>query len=229
MSLGLFARYGLTRAASGPPPSGFATDFGEYTAGSPPGDWTASGSFVTLNIVSEAGSVSGQHLNVSQAGNGTRIITWDDVTPTDEDVEILALIRYAASASNRTHGVHARGDASSVTGYAMGTETSTNELGQLYRITSATTTGLTQVGGTFTKIPDNAWAWWRFRVEGTTLSAKSWADGDSEPGSWQASETDANITAAGTVGLLARRTSGTTTFDCAYFAVAFAGDTAPGP
>jgi hypothetical protein len=43
--------------------------------------------------------------------------------------------------------------------------------------------------------------WMRFRVQGTTLSIKVWADGTSEPSSWGYTTTDTSVSAAGSVGL----------------------------
>ncbi|MFG2683169.1 poly-gamma-glutamate hydrolase family protein [Streptomyces sp. NPDC048392] len=43
--------------------------------------------------------------------------------------------------------------------------------------------------------------WIRFQVTGSTLRAKAWQDGTSEPGSWQLETTDTDLTAAGSVGM----------------------------
>lgn len=232
MSLALLARYGLTRQAGGGGGSTFFTDFGEYTPGSPPGDWTGTFEFgATLNIVSEAGTPSGKHLDLAFGSNATQLVVWDTAASAEADFEILAMMRYQNSGSTRVYGIFGRGDAGSVTAYVMGSGTSTAEQGQIYRaVGSNASSGLTEIGSTFGDLPDVTWGWWRFRVVGTTLYAKAWADGDSEPGSWMGEETDANISGAGSVGIALRdNTSTAFTFQCAYFAVAFGGGTAPGP
>jgi phage replication-related protein YjqB (UPF0714/DUF867 family) len=54
------------------------------------------------------------------------------------------------------------------------------------------TTGLTHAAGRRFRI--------RFQVTGSTLRAKAWQDGTSEPGAWQLETTDTGLTAAGAVG-----------------------------
>jgi hypothetical protein len=50
-----------------------------------------------------------------------------------------------------------------------------------------------------TLVPE-AWYWFRFRVVGTTLEGKVWADGSGEPSSWQVTATDSDF-ASGGVGV----------------------------
>lgn len=49
----------------------------------------------------------------------------------------------------------------------------------------------------------NTFYWMRFRAVGTSLRAKIWADGSSEPSSWTISGTDSSISAAGRYGIVA--------------------------
>lgn len=58
--------------------------------------------------------------------------------------------------------------------------------------------GVTYVAG--------SWYWMRFRIVGTTFSAKFWADGSGEPNTWTMTATDASIAAAGRYGLAATPT-----------------------
>jgi hypothetical protein len=50
--------------------------------------------------------------------------------------------------------------------------------------------------------------WIRFRVQGTTLQAKIWLDGTSEPAAWTVTGTDASL-GSGACGLRAATTSNT--------------------
>jgi hypothetical protein len=69
----------------------------------------------------------------------------------------------------------------------------------------------------------NVWYYVRFRVNGTTLSAKFWRDGDNEPSSWTLTVTDSSITGVGWVGLGNQDSNGTR--DCDLFSVGTNGDT----
>ena len=46
-------------------------------------------------------------------------------------------------------------------------------------------------------------AWWnvRLQAEGTTIRARAWADGDTEPGTWQVTGTDDDYSVAGGIGI----------------------------
>ena len=49
--------------------------------------------------------------------------------------------------------------------------------------------------------PGTAKQWFRFRVQGSTLYFKVWADGTTEPVNWTGQTTDTNVTSPGLVGL----------------------------
>lgn len=72
-----------------------------------------------------------------------------------------------------------------------------------------------KAGGSFTLLANGAvpftfatstFYWFRFRVKGIDLYARSWQDGQPEPTLWQASATDSSI-ASGGVGLFANATT----------------------
>lgn len=63
------------------------------------------------------------------------------------------------------------------------------------------------------------------RANGTTLQTKIWADGDSEPGSWQINTTDPNVTGVGWVGLC--QNSNVNQLRVHAFGVGTNGDAAP--
>lgn len=54
-----------------------------------------------------------------------------------------------------------------------------------------------------TTIGANEWWWVRARIDGTTLSAKAWAQGSAEPPTWQITATDSDITTGGRAGVRA--------------------------
>jgi hypothetical protein len=69
-----------------------------------------------------------------------------------------------------------------------------------------------------------AGAWYNliFRVEGTSLRAKVWMDGEQVPTEWQFDETDSDITGAGQTGIRAILTTGNTNGTVVYSYDAFA-------
>src|SRR5205085_3303788 len=71
-----------------------------------------------------------------------------------------------------------------------------------------------------------AWYWSRFRVNGTSVQLRQWADGDAEPGAWDTTTTDAAI-ASGFPALTMQATS--EVFEVAFYGVGTVSDPAPGP
>jgi len=80
-----------------------------------------------------------------------------------------------------------------------------NQTGYLYKTVGATTTQL----GTFTA-PNAGDRWLRFRVQGSSVSVRVWADGTAEPTGWTKSVTDTDVTGPGKVRLQWSRGSTTT-------------------
>jgi hypothetical protein len=62
----------------------------------------------------------------------------------------------------------------------------------------ATPIGTSAIVGTYTT---NDWWYLRFQVEGTSLRARAWKAGTTEPTTWQATATDSSLTAAGNVSI----------------------------
>jgi len=90
-------------------------------------------------------------------------------------------------------------------GYIVELEINNNQF-TLRRTVSGTATTLQTVSKTFSA---GTAVWVRLQAIGTAVKAKIWNDGSSEPGSWDAEQTDSNVTAAGYVVLSAL--PGTTT------------------
>jgi RHS repeat-associated protein len=60
----------------------------------------------------------------------------------------------------------------------------------------------TNIGSVHVKYtPGTAKHWFRFRVQGSTLFYKAWADGTTEPANWTGQTTDTNVAGPGLVGL----------------------------
>lgn len=161
--------------------------------------------------------------NTSSAARSGASYDAVDSDSTRADADILVKIRTASVASFQTHcGVFARasGSAGAETAYAAFI------YGPALRIIkynggTATTISTTSSLG----LVADTWYWLRLRVNGTTQQARIWLDGDSEPGTWDATGTDSAITAAGWCGFFAFYASSTNQ-DWADFAVATNGDTA---
>lgn len=58
----------------------------------------------------------------------------------------------------------------------------------------------TQLATKTVTLNGSTWYWMRYRVQGTNLYAKQWADGSSEPSAWDITASDSAITSAGNVG-----------------------------
>jgi hypothetical protein len=70
----------------------------------------------------------------------------------------------------------------------------------------------------------NTYYWIRFRLDGTSLKGRIWADGGAEPGTWTLEATDSAIQGAGWLGAFANNT-GNSDFD--FLSYATGGLTAP--
>lgn len=134
------------------------------------------------------------------------------------DVDVLLKVsgspRFGAAAFSNTGPIAVAARASSIgsTGrpancYYVATNGSTSNTHNrnlaLWKVVSGTQT---QVGSTVSSVITAAdpydfhkWIYLRFQCVGTTIRAKLWRDGDTEPGSWSISATDSSITAAGDV------------------------------
>jgi hypothetical protein len=121
-----------------------------------------------------------------------------------DDFEILAKVRFSAQyayTSARTFGVFGRGSGTTTevayTAALLDAGGDGLDTGYIDRW-NASFTSLISAGAYFS-LTANTWYWIKFRVEGSALKFKIWADGANEPG-W-ASGTDSTITAAGWIGL----------------------------
>lgn len=166
--------------------------------------------------------VNTDQLQATSASSHNEALVWDDIDADGDrdDFEVLCQI-YVDSTSTTQRWIGGRISTSggSRTGYAVRVRSNSIDT---YRFNGSTYTAITN--GTFS-VTSGTWCWVRFRVNGSTIQARAWADGDSEPGTWQCSATDTTYTTAGHVGVV--KGANTNTQLWRYFGVGTNGDTAP--
>jgi hypothetical protein len=144
-----------------------------------------------------------------------------------DDVEVLAKVRFNTQATaTNTVGVFLRGSGTSgaenliaVTLRDAGNDGS--DFQPIVYDFSSGSAGL--VGSSGGSNVAATWYWIRARANGTSLKARVWLDGTSEPTTWDVDDTTA-VAGVGWVGLYAFDTA-TDTYDLGYFAAATGGDT----
>lgn len=126
----------------------------------------------------------------SPSDNEFRFMSIDDAaTPTD--VEVLALVRDDGTKSSYNSTVFLRGSDDGNSGNAYGAGFVSGTIFRLYRVHSNTTSTIKDYS--FSQDLNTEY-WIRFQAIGTSLKAKVWAYGTTEPASWSIEETDANLT-----------------------------------
>lgn len=211
----------------------YSTGFYEYTLNQFPSGWTKQ--WVTTGFdpkIFESGEYSGdRYLGVVSTSAVRNLATWD--TPSavgNADVEILVLWKLITTSSSINYNrlrfvLRGAGGAGNESAYMLAIRDNTGSGGG-YRIAKYVS------GGAFTMFGDTATHnfgttnryWTRFRVNGNTLKARTWQDGDAEPGSWGIETTDNDISAAGFCGF---GCAGSSLTSAVYkVAIAFNGETA---
>jgi hypothetical protein len=176
---------------------------GSWTTASSGSTWSASLGTPTLSIASNEGHAT----NVSaQAAMRLGSIT-------SADAEGLVRVQTNNTSSNRM-GVMLRQTATN-TFYHGRLSANANNL-TIGKVVTGTNTDLFTTAFT-TSIATFYWV--RFRIVGTHLAAKAWADGSGEPGTWTLSGIDSSIAGAGNFGLTINSTSTASTFDFDSFTV----------
>jgi hypothetical protein len=204
--------------------AGLFTNFSEYTTGALPSDWTIrGGSGTNSRTVQEDGAALGgkRYRHTISTAAALSALTWDDIGSV-ADVELLIKFRTITSAGCGNIIV-ARSTADASTAYVMQWLNGTSH--NLRRRVSGT---LTTLGSQNTATSADTWYWMRFRLNANTQKVRWWADGGSEPGTWQIETSDANVTGAGHAGVGGPLVSGEG-FDIDYFSAALDGGTAVGP
>lgn len=176
------------------------------------------------------------------ASSRRRVRVWD--TPGDvADVEILAKLGVTQSDVQWCLAARVSGSGGSEEGFLLKLLGGTGGV-QIQKGVAGTFTTLgTDLTDVEYQMRSARWWWFRFRVNGTTVKAKFWLDGDAEPTTggpdddgYQRKETESDVAGAGKVGLYTQD-SGVNNSDyefadanyCDYFGVGINGAVAPGP
>lgn len=153
------------------------------------------------------GAASGRSTTGSEAVHSLAAVNtsyYDTITAPSADVDLRAdfATNALATGGSQYTGLVARFiDASNIY-YARLTFTTTQAVQVvLQKRVAGTQTDLATVTATELTHAAAAYFTLRFRIIGTALYAKAWAQGTVEPGSWHATATDSALTAAGSVGV----------------------------
>lgn len=174
--------------------------FETQTVGAAPAGWTSR--WAALNpLVQQDGPLKVMQWN--QAANA-RARYSHDAAGNFADGEVLAKMRLSAvPASGSSYAwVSGRisGAATSETAVSAYVGNNGNGLAlALHQYSGGTTTALGEL--LLTGITVTSYFWVRFKFAGVNLFAKIWQDGQSEPGAWSITATNATVVAAGTTGV----------------------------
>jgi len=170
-------------------------------------------------------SVSGS--TITSASSTAEILSLDAVDSDADRESCEILLKYKTSAWNSTHTIGVArgsdsGSSSTLAGYFVALRSTAirtyykNSGGSITQIATATLSALST----------DTYYWVRLRCNGTSIKAKVWADGGSEPGTWDCDATDTSGPGAvdGYAGIYNPNNS-THTWDS--FGVGTNGDTAP--
>ena len=161
----------------------------------------------------------GRILRLDHSSNNIYAISWDDIGEII-DIEVLTKIRWTQQLASVIR-VYIRGSGAvdDESGYFVSIQANLDQV-VLYKHVDGVNT---QIGTYLSKaLSENTWYWIRFRVIGSSLKYRVWADGDSEPVAWDKDETDSDIT-SGWVGLGSHTGDYS---DCDYFSAAMCEGTA---
>lgn len=204
----------------------FFTDFSSDTVGSVPANWTVrSGSAGEHTIDTGQTGFGARYLKIDHDANWhTRFITWDEIGSV-ADIEVVMRASFLVNSDDYTVDIGVR---------ATTNAENTGYFGQ-YKLTSGAGALDTyrNVSGTFTQMgtaPVSAGGagsihWVRMRVVGSDFYMRAWADGASEPATWDVTQAATHITAAGVMGLASIWANATMLID--LVGVGTDGDTAP--
>lgn len=172
-------------------------------------------------------SGGGTHaLRILRTGSQSRFaVSWDNPgTSISGDVEVLAMLQHEhTSNTNNLMGaaLHGAGAASSESAYFTRIATNSASQNIVKYVSGGGTTSI--ASGTVT-VSRNLWYRVRLQRTGTTIRTRIWQDGSGEPGTWDASTTDSDLS-AGWTGIWSALPAGTVW--CAWIGVGTGGDPAP--
>ncbi|MGM0437498.1 MAG: hypothetical protein ACQEQD_04435 [Bacillota bacterium] len=182
----------------------YYTDFSEYTAGSPPDDWTHdhwSTDYQDWDIIGDSGTLGDQYLETENTSTNERdhLFVWDKIDDDNnrDNVEIVAKLRTNKGYRNQNRlYVRASGSENDETAYYA--ELYNNDTFYVRKEVNGSISNLNSISYSFFI---DTWYWMRLRVNGSDIKAKVWEDGETEPESWDIEETDTGITGTGWVGV----------------------------
>lgn len=185
----------------------YYTDFGADATRQKPSGWSEPYGVTSYTVEEAAGTTGGKVLFNSLATNQVQVLRWDTPGPhLDVDLQTAGGV-HRSSKYNEGFGLLARGSADSQTFYTTYLRSSSWEL---LKYVNGTPTVLATTPNPFAK---GTGVQQRFRVEGTTLKAKFWEAGTSEPTQWTLEIVDANPLPAGFAGVFMRRSGTMNAFD----------------
>lgn len=152
-----------------------------------------------------------------ESSNALTFWSWDTI-PLLDDVEALALIRVTAQSDLARIGIAVRGGGSVTAEQAYSFLLTQSSAGLRDTVSIARHLA----GTTILDVDSFSWSlntnyWMRFRARGTSLKARIWAEGSTEPATWLLDTTDDNITVAGRSGIFQFYTG--TVFELGHFEV----------
>ena len=209
----------------------YKTDFSEYTLYSAPSDWYAHyppGGYVwEITDVVDNPLPASDRVMLVDVGNDDYRFIWEDV-PLTTDVEVLALVLTPTEGVNSSPAIVARGSRTWDLGDQQGFWSSVGPNGDVVILNR-------YIPGDFYSnswsvsagIDGESWYWIRMRLEGNTQYLKAWKYGDSEPGSWDGTDTVADLNEAGWVGVYHSTNYWNAYY--AYFSAGIGGSSAPHP
>ena len=211
----------------------YSTDFGEYTAGSLPADWSVRFTTAPWSVVEDVSSISGKALRLAAPATlAVYGVSWSDI---DADAgransEILVRFRSFGVENNLILSPFARGAGGATTGTYFGCSINANSEPDALRAVKRVSGAFTTISAVASpsQIALGAAYWMRTRVNGSSVSVRIWADGSAEPATWQVETTDTAVSADGWVGLAygAMSGSGNSGAKVDWFSVGTNGDSA---
>jgi len=212
----------------------YSDSFSAYTAGTQPTGWSKPwGTTGTIYKETDAtGPTASSVLNFSGGSDELQILTLDSVDgdANRDDVEILTKLQVDTNPGflEETFQISGRvsGSAGSEYGYILGVIADDQHRVKITKVVNGTKTVLALNSAVKDYVADQ-WYMVRFRINGTSLKCKVWAEETSEPSTWLIDITDSSITGVGAVGLGREEEQDTKSYD--YIVVATNGDTAAYP
>lgn len=186
----------------------YYTDFGGYTTGGDPSNWDQED--CDLTVIEDASYTGGKALESDGNFTAGRVEWTDAGTASTQECVVNV------ESPSTTTGCWLRGstvDGTTVGYYAV----AENGIIIGHRESNATTTTLGS-GGSYSSSD----IWIRFQADSTSLKARVWDDGDTEPSTWDVEVTDSNFS-SGWAGI--RVSGGTDQWD--EVGVGTNGDSAP--